>query len=106
MINQNELFEENEENLENLLIFNYQFIIYLFKKSNYLNNSESTKVAKFYSTLTFRFSSLILKQTMKIENQNVNIVNEIAKLYDVKKEISSQLTNIEEYLENLNGINI
>lgn len=99
IINQSDFIEKNESDLENLLIFNYQFIIYLFKKLKFLDNNESTKIAKFYSTLTFRFSSLILKQLMKIENQNVNIINDIAKLKDVKKDIVTQLDSIENYLE-------
>lgn len=100
LINRNDLFENNDDNLDNLLIFNYQFIIYLFKKSNFLNNNDSNKIAKFYSTLTFRFSSLILKQVMKIENHNVGLLNDISKLFDIKKDIVSQLNNIENYLEN------
>jgi hypothetical protein len=103
IINQNDFIEKNENDLENLLIFNYQFIIYLFKKFKFLDNNESNKIAKFYSTLTFRFSSLILKQLVKIENRNINIINDVAKLHDVKKDISSQLNNIENYLENLHN---
>ena len=100
--NQNELFDNNDEHSNNLLIFNYQFIIYLFKKSNYLNNNESNKIAKFYSTITYRFTTLVLKQTMKIENINITIANDIMKLIDIKNDISSQLTNIESYLSNNN----
>jgi hypothetical protein len=106
LINQNDLFEKNDDDLDNLLIFNYQFIIYLFKKSNYFNNIESNKIAKFYSTLTFRFSSLILKQVMKIENQNISLANDISKLFDIKKDIISQLTNIENCLKNNTKIDI
>jgi hypothetical protein len=98
--NQGELFEENEEYSSNLLIFNYQFIIYLFKKSNYLNNNESNKIAKFYSTITYRFTTLVLKQTMKIENVNITLANDIVKLIDIKNDISGQLKNIEDYLSN------
>lgn len=96
--NQSELFEENENYSENLLIFNYQFIIYLFKKSNYLNDNHTNKIAKFYSTITYRFTSLVLKQTMKIENENITLANDIEKLLDIKNDISLQLTNIEKHL--------
>jgi hypothetical protein len=104
--NQSELFEENEEYSNNLLIFNYQFIIYLFKKSNYYNNIESNKIAKFYSTITYRFTTLVLKQIMKIEDVNITLSNDIMKLIDIKNDISSQLTNIESHLDNSDNMSI
>jgi hypothetical protein len=100
LINNTDMYAEynDDEKNNNFLIFNYQFIIYLFKKSYYLNNIDSIKITKFYSTLTYRFSSLVLKNIFKIENDNVNLSNDINKLLDIKNDISSQLLNIENYL--------
>lgn len=97
--NNQELFDENMENQENLIIFNYQFIIYLFKKSNYLNCSDSTKIAKFYSTITYRFSALVLKQTMKIESDNLMLNKEMAKLLEIKTDIKQQLQSIKLHIK-------
>ena len=100
---QNLLFEQGIKNInDNLSIFNYQFVIYLFKKQSLLNMS-TTKISKFYSTITYRFSSLILKHLFEYEKDNVNIQSTLTKLLDVKKEISMQLENIEKKLNSLNN---
>jgi hypothetical protein len=101
VINQNNTLIDDESEMNNLLAFNYQFIIFLFKKNNYLNNNETNKVAKFYSTITFRYSSLILKNIMKIEDKNISIVNDIAKLIEIKKEISQQILKLENSLNDI-----
>ena len=103
LVNHNEILNNQDQN-DNLIIFNYQFIIYLFKKSNYLNNNESTKISKFYSTITYRFTCLILKHTMKIENMNITLTNDITKIIDIKNDISSQLSNIENLLLNTDNV--
>lgn len=103
LVNHNEILNNQDQN-DNLIIFNYQFIIYLFKKSNYLNNNESNKISKFYSTITYRFTCLILKHTMKIENMNITLTNDIAKIIDIKNDISSQLSNIENLLLNTDNV--
>jgi hypothetical protein len=104
LINNNEIFNSEEQD-ENLLIFNYQFIIFLFKKTNYMDNGDTNKIAKFYSTITYRFTSLVLKHILKIENKNITLTNDIEKLFEIKNDISSQLLNIESYLLNTDNLN-
>jgi len=102
LINQIDLLENDSE--ENLLIFNYQFIIYLFQKNNFIN-IDPIKIAKFYSTITYRYSSLVLKNVMKIENKNMSIATDITKLIEIKKDIYEQINSLENKINKINNNN-
>ena len=102
LINQTDLLEDDSQ--ENLLIFNYQLIIYLFQKNNFIN-VEPIKIAKFYSTITYRYSSLVLKNVMKIESKNMSIASDITKLIEIKKDIYEQINNLENKINSINEIN-
>jgi len=72
----NNSISENNENNQVLLFFYYQFIIWIFKNmSIYENNlNDPNKISKVFSTLTYRFSSLILKNIINIQNMcNMNL---------------------------------
>ena len=102
LINQTDLLEDDSQ--ENMLIFNYQLIIYLFQKNNFVN-ADPTKIAKFYSTITYRYSSLVLKNVMKIESKNMSIASDITKLIEIKKDIYEQINSLENKINGINGIN-
>ena len=91
-LNNYDIAEDNNSNkiasekLEILLLFYYQLIIWLFKNySQYENKYESNKIIKFFSSLTYRFSILVLKNILKIKNdlsENKYQLNEVVKLKD------------------------
>lgn len=82
----NNLNKIASEKLEILLLFYYQLIIWLFKNySQYEHKYESNKIIKFFSSLTYRFSILVLKNILKIKNdlsENKYQLNEVIKLKD------------------------
>lgn len=75
---------------EIILYFYYQFIIFLFNNYNlYLDSNDINKISRLYSSLSFRFGSLILKNILKIK-MNIDENNElINKLINIKMNISN-----------------
>jgi hypothetical protein len=88
---------------EILLLFYYQLIIWLFKNiSIFENNQDNFKIAKLYSCFSYRFSSLVLKLLLKIQNSCTENNEIFEKLMLLKNDISIQLLNINEYLDKNN----
>jgi hypothetical protein len=83
--NHDENNEIKNDNLDNeiLLFFYYQLIIWLFKNISIFENNDSNnsnKISKVFSTLTYRFSSLILKNVINVQkmcDSNLESLNEI-----------------------------
>ena len=90
---------KNGDKLEILLLFYYQLIIWLFKNQcQYENKYDNNKIIKFFSSLTYRFSILVLKNALKIKNdlsKNKLQINQIIKLKD----------NLLDEINNKNNIN-
>jgi hypothetical protein len=85
---------------ETILMFYYQLIIYLFNKQNtYIKLNEPNKIARVYSSLVYRFSSLVLKNIFTIKNdlyENNEILN---KLLSIRIDILSQINFINEKID-------
>ena len=92
----------NKNSIDKLIFLYYQLIIYLFK--NYARYENYPKIQKFYSTLSYRFSSIVLKQTVNINQSNLKITSEIQKIYNVKNSLTSKidvlLTKLNHMVEN------
>ena len=83
------LLIENNDVLNILIIFYYQMIIFMFKNIYVYENQQD--VSKIYSILTFRFSSLVLKQISKIQNDNDKIKLNCDKILDIKNKLSDKI---------------
>jgi hypothetical protein len=95
--------ENSSDYQEILLLFYYQLIIWLFKNiSIYENNENTLKISKLYSCFCYRFSSLILKNILKIENSCLENNNNIDKLIILKDNILTQINYLNESLIILN----
>jgi hypothetical protein len=84
---------------DTIIIFYYQLIIFLFNNYNlYFLTCEPNKISRLYSTLSYRFSSIILKNIYKIKN-NIFENNEILnKLITIRSDMLSQISFINDKL--------
>ena len=90
---------------DTILIFYYQLIIFLFNNYNlYLVSSDQNKISRIYSSLSYRFSSLILKNVFKIKNDIDENNETLNKLILIRTDILSQISYINEKI-NQNQIN-
>ena len=92
-----------EETLDIVIIFYYQMIIFMFKNLNNYNNYEN--ISKFYSTIIYRFSSLILKQTIKAQNESSKIKNNCEKILNIKQKLSYKIDALDKYIKQTNNSN-
>jgi hypothetical protein len=91
-------YEINDNTYDIVLFFYHQLIIYLFK--NYSKYENHNKIQQFYSTLSYRFSSLILKQLVNIENQNNVINSKIKHINNIKNSLKNNLSSVDSDLTN------
>jgi len=88
-----------------IIIFYYQLIIFLFNNYNkYLLINDINKLSRLYSSLTYRFSSIILKNILNIKNdidENNNLLN---KLLLTKSDILLKINNIKKNTNLKNNI--
>ena len=82
---------------DTIMIFYFQLIIFLFNNYNfYLSLSDINKLSKIYSSLSYRFSSLVLKNILKIKNNIDENTNLLDKLILIRTDILSQVNFINE----------
>ena len=81
---------------ENLMIFYYQLTLFLFKSIIPVADfySDKDKISKIISFITFRYSSLILKNIMSIKEENEIINNKLESLLEIKNNIYSQIIDM------------
>ncbi len=88
---------------ESILMFYFQMIIFIFNNYEiYIKNNEQNKILRVCSSFVYRFSSLILKNILKINDnidENNNLLN---KLLLTRADIFSQINFINNKLERLN----
>lgn len=88
----------SEEQVDKLMIFYYQIIIFMFKNILQTKNHDLVKLSKYSSYLCYKYSTMILKKIMKIDENNSNIQNSLEHLLVIKNNLSIQLTNISNLL--------
>lgn len=87
---------------ETILMFYFQMIIYLFNNyEKYIVKNEQNKISRVCSSIVYRFSSLILKNILKIKNnidENNKILNDLM-LYrtDILSQINFMNNKLEQY---------
>ena len=85
-----------------IILFYFQMIIYFFNNINiYSSTTEMNKISKIYSSLVYRFSTLILKNTIKIKNNIDKNTNILDNLINIRGDILSQINQIENNINNL-----
>jgi len=82
------------ENIDKLMIFFYQVIIFLFKNILQVSKYDKLKLAKYSSYLSYKYSTMVLKKISNIENNNLIIKNTFQSLFEIKKDLLSQFTQI------------
>jgi hypothetical protein len=87
--------DDDSEKTEIILLFYYQLIIWLFK--NYLQYEgkfDSQRISRFFSSLTYRFSLLVLKNIIKTKN-NLSIHNNaINEINNLKNKLLDEVNNV------------
>ena len=97
----------SDDNFNNILLFYYQFIIFIFKNNiKYELVNDINKISKFYSTLSYRFSCLILKSIIRMQNSLDNNNNLLLKLSNIKNELINKMEIIISNINNNNNSNI
>ena len=83
-----------------ILMFYYQFVIFMFnKQSVYSKSNDPNKIARVYSSLVYRFSSLVLKNILEVKN-NIDTNNDILnKLLSIRTDIFTQINFINEKID-------
>jgi len=91
---------------EIILMFYFQMVIYLFNNyEKYLIYNDTNKISRVCSSIVYRFSSLILKNILKIKtniDENNKILND---LMIFRSDIFSQINFIDNKLEQFEQIN-
>jgi hypothetical protein len=82
------------ENIDKLMIFYYQVIIFLFKNILQVSNYDKLKLAKYSSYLSYKYSTMILKKISNIEINNLIIKENLQSLFEIKKDLLTQLNQI------------
>jgi hypothetical protein len=92
---------------DTIMIFYFQLIIFLFNNYNlYLISANKNKISKIYSSLSYRFSSLVLKNILKIKN-NIDENNELLnKLIYIRSDLLSKISYINDKIKINNFSNI
>jgi hypothetical protein len=96
----------NNENMNNdiLLFFYYQLIIWLFKNiSLFEKDKVNDKLSKVYSSISYRFSSLILKNIIKIKELYSSNSESIEQLLKIKNDLVQKLDNMNNINNNLSS---
>ena len=98
----------------NIITFFYQFTMFMFKNTLIDNSTDSKSLIKCYSTITFFFSEIILKQTLmlrnkyneyedklKENNQTIELIHKnISKIKDISESKNSIETSIQKTSDN------
>jgi len=82
------------ENIDKLMIFFYQTIIFLFRNILQVSKYDKLKLAKYSSYLSYKYSTMVLKKISIIEKNNLIINDTFHSLYNIKKNLLSQFTEI------------
>lgn len=82
------------ENIDKLMIFYYQIIIFLFKNILVVSKYDKLKLAKYSSYLSYKYSTMILKKISIIEINNLIIKDNLQSLIEIKKDLLTQLNQI------------
>jgi hypothetical protein len=85
---------DNFENIDKLMIFYYQIIIFLFKNILQISKYDKLKLAKYSSYLSYKYSTMVLKKITLIENNNLIIKDTFKELFEIKKDLLTRFTNI------------
>jgi hypothetical protein len=88
----------SDVNVDKLMIIYYQIIIFMFKNILQTTKYDLVKLSKYSSYLCYKYSTMILKKIMKIDDNNNNIKNSLENLLIIKNNLSVQLTNISSLL--------
>jgi hypothetical protein len=84
---------------ETIIMFYFQMIIFLFNNyEKYLINNEQNKISRIYSSIVYRFSSLILKNTIKIKSINEENNKTLNDLMLMRSDVLSQINFMDEKL--------
>jgi len=83
--------DDNLDSKNNLIFFYYQLIIFFYKTTLPLH--DTIKAAKIGATITYRFSSIILKNIISMQEQTDNIKQYISELAVAKNTIIQKLSN-------------
>ena len=106
-------FSCGEQLMKNkFLMFFYQLIIFMFKTTYDNNIYDKYKIINTYSTLSFRISSIILRETFFLQNKYENVSQELENVNNIKNnlhlklnKLSKQINIIEEDTENISSEN-
>ena len=106
-------FIKNDIIIKNkFLMFYYQLIIFMFKTTYDEKIFDKYKILNTYSTIAFRISSIILKQTFLLQNQYENVSKELENINNIKNnlhlkinKLSKQINIIQEISENTEDSN-
>jgi len=82
------------ENIDKLMIFFYQIIIFIFKNILQVSKYDKLKLAKYSSYLSYKYSTMVLKKISNIENNNLIINNTFQSLFDIKKDLLSKFNQV------------
>jgi hypothetical protein len=82
------------ENIDKLMIFYYQVIIFLFKNILQVSKYDKLKLAKYSSYLSYKYSTMVLKKISNIEINNLIIKDNLQSLLEIKKDLLTQLNQI------------
>ena len=81
--------DDTSENKNNIIFFYYQLIIFFYKYI--LPQYETVRSAKIGATLTYRMSSIILKNILSVQDHTDKIQNYLIELADAKNSIITKL---------------
>ena len=101
---QNDIYNILQENdfitQQNLFKFYYQLIIFIYK-TPYNLNYEITKINNIFSFLSYRFSTIILKQNIHLQQQQQFLNTQINKINNDKHKIHLNINKLNEKIDNL-----
>jgi hypothetical protein len=89
-INNNDI----NENIDKLLIFYFQVIIFLFKNILQVSKYDKLKLAKYSAYLSYKYSTMILKKISNIEYNNLIIKDNLQSVFEIKKNLLTKLNEI------------
>jgi hypothetical protein len=89
---------------ETIITFFFQLIIFLFNNvDNFICSVDSCKLSKLYSCITYRFSSIILKSILKINNDVSNNNDIMQKFISTQSNILSRIISLEKNIASQNN---
>jgi hypothetical protein len=89
-INNNDI----NENIDKLIIFYFQVIIFLFKNILQVSKYDKLKLAKYSSYLSYKYSTMVLKKISNIEYNNLIIKNNLQSVFEIKNNLLTKLNEI------------